>query len=466
MGIELTDNYVDEAVARTRAAGEEEESSSFLKDIAANTVKSMTNNLLPPIKDVWGWNKKLPRNVGMGSFRALLETTETIDDIMAEVPTIESTADDVMDPAGKAPRPAKTPDVERVPPLRTMFPGVFESAHAFAEEVEANNTTADDITQGIVQFVTPFTGYLKAYGGLKQGSNVLKAAKALGAEATTAATAFDPHEGRVADLLQMGREMDNRFGALLNQISPDGSLANAYIDYMTNRENEGEWEGRWKNAVDSAAPTVAIAGLLKAIPASMKAARYGIENIGKGPVPGSPGAQGGKIGFHGTPKNFTKFSMDHAQTGAFGYGIYIAENPKLAEKYFTGPNGGVLKVDVPDEEVAGMLLRDVQFNEQPKNVKEAIHALQDQYGSVSVTILDDNGYFRTTGFADAANGSGAMLYNALSKVLGSEKAASEELLRRGISGMTYPDAANSGRNMVVFNDKLPKILARNSKAKE
>jgi hypothetical protein len=56
-----------------------------------------------------------------------------------------------------------------------------------------------------------------------------------------------------------------------------------------------------------------------------------------------------------------------------------------------------------------------------------------------------------------------MLYKALAKVLGSEKEASEMLFRRGITGMTYPDAANSGRNMVIFDDKLPKIIKREAK---
>ena len=271
MAVEMEDIDVKEAVARTRAANDEGESGSFVEDVAGAVATSMNNNIIKPIKDIWGWDKRLPRNIGMGAFKTLLETTETLDDIMAEAPVRMIGSGVPASSKLETEKPPTLPPIERVPPLRTMFPGVFESAHEFISEVEANNTTADDITQGVAQFAIPFTGYLKAFGGLAQSTKVMKAAKALGAEAVTAMTAFDPHEGRFADLLQMGREMENRFGALLNKVAPDESLANAYIDYMTNRENEGEWEGRYKNAVDSLAATVGMAGLFKAVAPAFKA---------------------------------------------------------------------------------------------------------------------------------------------------------------------------------------------------
>src|SRR5690606_25332694 len=113
--------------------------------------------------------KRLPRNVGMGAFRAILHTVETTDDAFA------TGGQFLIDAADRAREKNDGEDAEPVsfeaaPPLRTLFPGVFEAAHDFANEVEPNNTVADDITQGIAQSMIPFSGYLKAFGGLKHVS--------------------------------------------------------------------------------------------------------------------------------------------------------------------------------------------------------------------------------------------------------------------------------------------------------
>jgi hypothetical protein len=53
-------------------------------------------------------------------------------------------------------------------------------------------------------------------------------------------------------------------------VSPDGLAANRYIDWLTSRENEGEFEGRFKNVVDNAAGSAAIAGSLAAGGAALR----------------------------------------------------------------------------------------------------------------------------------------------------------------------------------------------------
>jgi len=361
MPAEISDTYAADTLARMHDNTEEADSKAFAKDagfVNSSGFGGGGNKLGAGLLSGWGFTKKLPRNIGMGIFRAALETTETIDDVMAAAPDVMQSdlLGDALEPGGPGPsanataKPPKLPPVEKVEPLRTMFPGVFEAAHSFADEVEANNTTSDNLVQGITQFTIPFIGYLKAFGGLKQGQKLFNAAKALGAEGVTAASAFDPHDGRLGDLLDMGRHMENRFGELLNKASPDGSLANAYIDYIANRDNEGEWEGRWKNAVDSWTGTAAVYGLLKAVPVSLKIARAGIEDFGKGPLPGTRRGQRGMVAFHGSPHVFDKFDLAALGTGegnqAYAHGFYFAENKGVAQGYHHKLAGG--KFTFPD----------------------------------------------------------------------------------------------------------------------
>lgn len=263
---QILDTYVDDAVARVRSAQDQDVADEFEKEIGQNQEAGSSFG-----ENVLGWTKQLPRNIGMGTFRAALNTVEAVDDIF------QAGAEFIIDPPvqpGTVEEDIPEPliDVEPVPPLRTLFPGVFEAAHNFADESEELNTMSDDITQGITQFVIPFTGYLKAMGGLKNTTTLAKVGRLALSEGITAATAFEAHEGRVADLVEMGRQMENSFGALLNKISPEGSLANSYINYMTDRENESEMKGRFKNAVDSLVVTSGIVAVLKAVGISIKAA--------------------------------------------------------------------------------------------------------------------------------------------------------------------------------------------------
>lgn len=246
---QVLDSYVDDAVARTRAAKDQGEAETLEKDLA------------PQSTGVKRWIRRLPKNIGVGLYRAALNTIETMDDVFeAGSPLVPTRLGD-----------RESEDVS--PPLQTLFPGVFEAAHDFADEAEQSNTFSDDITQGIAQFVIPFTSYLKALGGIKNIPTLAKAVRLVLAEGFTAASAFEAHEGRVADVVEMGRQMENDFGALLNKVSPHGSLANAYINWMTDRENESQMKGRFKNAVDSLVVTGGIVTVLKATGTALKTSR-------------------------------------------------------------------------------------------------------------------------------------------------------------------------------------------------
>jgi hypothetical protein len=131
-----------------------------------------------------------------------------------------------------------------------------ESRAEAGRQLVGEDSIAGNLTEGTVQFMVPFSMALKTMGGLKAGATAANIAKGAAAEAVTMFGAFDPHAGRFADLVRA--------------VSPDGLAANRYIDWLTSRENEGELEGRFKNVVDNAAGSAAIAGTLAAGGAALR----------------------------------------------------------------------------------------------------------------------------------------------------------------------------------------------------
>jgi hypothetical protein len=226
------------------------------------------------------WWSRLPKNIGAGLYKAALNTIETGADV---VDTISEGTDSAVK------KIADTPDIPKPIPVREMFPDFFNAANEFGASLSKDNTLSDDIVQGIAQFAIPFAAYARAIGGFKAGQTAMNVGKAVAAEAATAATAFSAHEGRFADLVQMGRESEGKFGELLRKLSPDGSLTNNYINWMTSREDEGEWEGRFKNAVDSVATTGVVGAVLKGAAVGFRAAKQ----IAADPIKVGPKAQRG-----------------------------------------------------------------------------------------------------------------------------------------------------------------------------
>lgn len=241
------------------------------------------------------WFSRMPRSIGIGAYKAALNMIKTgadIADAPSEVAT-EATGSSVdVRPLTIAGMFAANPAL--IPLAHVAFSKPFtDAADQFGDEMTANNTIGDDIVQGVAQFAIPFAGYLRAFGGIQAGATAMNVAKTAGAETAAVTTAFDPHDGRMADLLEMGRQSEGKFGDLLRKVSPDGSLVNSYINWMISREGEGEWEGRFKNAVDSLVATATLGSVLKAAGTSFKAVRQ----VAAEPMKVGPAAQRGSIGF-------------------------------------------------------------------------------------------------------------------------------------------------------------------------
>lgn len=273
----MADPYdLDEANARFDAAGEGDD--EFVESIKA-AVDAGTNK---------NWFSRMPKNIGVGAYKAALSTLETEADLFEALADSQKLTSAVSAATG-VPAPILGFAAEKI---NQFAPGFLESARGLADEWTRNNTLGDDITQGVAQFAVPFAAYMRAMGGIQLGKTALNVGRAAVAESGAAGTAFDPHEGRVADLVQLGRDSESRFGELLRKISPDGSLTNSYINMMTDRENEGEWEGRFKNVIDSLAGSAVVAGVLKGAATGFRAVR----KIAAEPMKVGPAAQRGAVG--------------------------------------------------------------------------------------------------------------------------------------------------------------------------
>jgi hypothetical protein len=248
--------------ARLRSASGQNEKG--FHDVIAAQVKAVATN--PAMPGGWLAATGVPYNVGLGAYKAALNIIETGADLFDAAAAGGSAQEHA---AAKLVGATPTP---KPPSVRELFPGFFENAHAFADASTADNKVSDDIVQGVAQFALPFAGFLKLAGGLKGASTAAKLARAAAAEGVASAAAFDPEEGRVADLVKLGMESEGRFGDLLRKVAPDGSLLNQYIDYMTSRGGS-RIEGRYKNAVDSLVTSAALGGILKSAAISFRTAR-------------------------------------------------------------------------------------------------------------------------------------------------------------------------------------------------
>lgn len=202
----------------------------------------------------------------------------------------------------------------------------------------------DSLTQGVAQLAVPFAGYSRALAGLHGVANMAAAG------AATDLTALAPHDMRMADVLAMARHTEGKLGEVLRTLAPDGSALNGYITYLTDRGNESEAEGRFKNMLDGFGVNMIATPMLHAVGTVLKQGqagiRYALDNgvrntvsdlFAGGPVSGSPAAQAGKIVFHGTAADFDHFDSSKIGSGeggqAYGHGLYFAESPDTARTY-------------------------------------------------------------------------------------------------------------------------------------
>lgn len=217
------------------------------------------------------WYEHLPKNIGLGAYRAALNAVDTLGDVALDTGPVAL--------AGKAVRAVTGGEAKTS--LRDFAPEFYDAAYAFADDASANNNLSDDITQSVAQFAIPFAAWMKGLGAAGMVGNFTKG---LAAEAVTSATAFEPDEGRIADLVVQGRQAEGKYGDVIRAIAPDNRLVNAYLNYITAREGDTKWEGRFKNAVDNTVGSLVVAGILKGAAVGFRSGRRALSSAEK-PAP-------------------------------------------------------------------------------------------------------------------------------------------------------------------------------------
>ncbi len=383
-------------------------------------------------------------------------------------------------------------------PLSPIFDHARNAVMDFRDAVAVKDPTlADNLTQSVAQLAIPFMGYSRVLSGLHGFADAVTSG------ALTDSTALSPHAMRFADLIQLGRHTEGKLGAALRALAPDGSAQEAYLRYLTDRKNETEAEGRFKNVLDGFGANLVVTPLLGAAASVLKQGPeaigrlidYGLTNAGElGPV--GRAAQEGKIVFHGTPHDFDEFDSSKIGTGegnqTFGHGLYFAENPDTADYYrkmltkvesspFGGNNpnaGSLMHVDIPDEHIDNMIDWDAPISEQPR-VQKALSDLDlrvephgDRYrvmvnGKPGPQYLTRQAAMSETDLlrGESPGTSAGMAYNQLAEALRSPKAASDYLAAKGIPGVKYLDQGSRDSRIVVDGKQfVPKGYAEEGAA--
>ena len=437
------------------------------------------------------WLSKLPKNVGIGLIDAAVNAADQIGRAM------------------KATETGKPEDVVGVPKegaehATVAYNAMRQHVIDFRNGLTANNTTGDEMTQAIAQYAIPAMGFTKLIGGLQGASLLGTAGRVASVEAATASTILDPHSQRFADVLSLARETEGRMGAAMNTLAPDGSLLNSYINWMTDRTNESDFEGTVKNVIDNIGMAGLTAGLFTTGAKVLKMTRelpgYIGENLGPGPV--GRGGQEGMVTFHGTDRTFPstarnplgEFDLGKIGTGegvqAYGHGIYLAQAPGTARTYMpdveqmqvhldymkkavaTGDGGygpvsaqdiayfkkqipaveqkikdaSLYHVDLPDEQIAKMLNWNELLSLQP-DVRNAIEKAG--WGDHIKPGMTGGDFIESVG-SDA------------------QYLLSADLAKAGVPGIRYLDAGSrsAGKgtsNFVIFDPKIATLIKREGK---
>lgn len=120
--------------------------------------------------------------------------------------------------------------------------------------VDAPESVTGGVVEGVAQFITGFGAAGKAMKGVKAATTAGKVGKAAAQGAATDFAVFDPHEARLSNLVE-------EYPALSNPVT----------SYLAADENDGEAEGRFKNAVEGLIPGVAVDGMVQGLRVLRKA---------------------------------------------------------------------------------------------------------------------------------------------------------------------------------------------------
>lgn len=145
---------------------------------------------------------------------------------------------------------------------------------------------------------------------------------------------------------------------------------------------------------------------------------------------------------------------------------YVKEQIKIVKKIDISKiehikdTGQLFEVDIPENDV--LLDEDKYFSEQSEFVQEALKKLHDENynkyeNSTPLAVIIYTNNTKEMYKNNLAYKEGKAIYEAISKMVGSDQKASELLNQYGIEGITY-DGYQDGRCYVIFDDKAIDVV--------
>jgi hypothetical protein len=176
----------------------------------------------------------------------------------------------------------------------------------------------------------------------------------------------------------------------------------------------------------------------------------------------APAVARGIKAFHGSPHDFDRFDLSKIGTGegaqSYGYGLYFAENPAVAESYrnYAAARGRMYEVNI-NADHEHFLDWDKPFNKQSEHVQKV---LRDIIPDIEQSALSQSG----EGLHDAV----AQTIDQRTPWLpATQMATAAKLKAAGIAGFRYLDqgsrttsGGNLTSNFVVLDDSLIDIIKK------
>lgn len=168
--------------------------------------------------------------------------------------------------------------------------------------------------------------------------------------------------------------------------------------------------------------------------------------------------------FHGSQADFQEFDLAFISSGwgqqAYGYGVYLIDNPEGAKEYARGgfvytakvPSGRYLTYKSISRAAATKIARDFfkYYTTENEYGREAYKGYENEFWNEECKYLCDCQ-------------TGGDIYGTIASLVGDDKETSEFLYREGYKGIKWVDVMADGTkntNYVIFNPKDIKILKK------
>jgi hypothetical protein len=168
--------------------------------------------------------------------------------------------------------------------------------------------------------------------------------------------------------------------------------------------------------------------------------------------------------FHGTQAEFSEFDLAFLGSGwgqqAYGYGVYLSNNPQVAKEYSKG--GYIYTVKVPNAPY--LSYKGVSRATANKIARDFFkyYTTENEYGREAYKGYE-NGFWNEECKYICDCQDGGDLYGTIASILGDDKETSEFLYKEGYKGIKWLDVTANGSkntNYVIFNPKDIKIIKK------